>query len=123
MKQSRDTGVVLAETLLASRAAVMGQCLAAEQPKDDVPGASEDAATASARGPCPAVRDAGTSRAVGDLRTPLPTQTDIERAEASPDGRTVISVWQKTPTPARNLRRTATLSARFRPRNRPRRHH
>ena len=36
---------------------------------------------------------------------------------------TVASVWQKTPTPARNLRRTATLSARFRPRNRPHRHH
>ena len=35
----------------------------------------------------------------------------------------LTSVWQKTPTPARNLRRTATLSARFRPRNRPRRHH
>ena len=35
----------------------------------------------------------------------------------------IASVWQKTPTPARNLRRTATLSARFRPRNRPHRHH
>ena len=35
----------------------------------------------------------------------------------------VTSVWQKTPTPARNLRRTATLSAWFRPRNRPHRHH
>ena len=35
----------------------------------------------------------------------------------------VVSVWQKTPTPARNLRRTVTLSARFRPRNRPHRHY
>ena len=35
----------------------------------------------------------------------------------------IISVCQKTPTPARNLRRTATLSARFRPRHRPHRHH
>ena len=40
-----------------------------------------------------------------------------------PRGLSIISVWQKTPTPARNLRRTATLSARFRPRNRPHRHH
>ena len=48
--------------------------------------------------------------------------------ESKPEPRTVgrgrvTSVWQKTPTPARNLRRTATLSARFRPRNRPHRHH
>ena len=35
----------------------------------------------------------------------------------------VTSVCQKTPTPTRNLRRTATLSARFQPRNRPHRHH
>ena len=35
----------------------------------------------------------------------------------------ITSVCQKTPTPARNLRRTATLSARFRPRHRPHRHH
>ena len=35
----------------------------------------------------------------------------------------VTSVWQKTPTPARNLRRTATHSARFGPRNPPHRHH
>ena len=34
-----------------------------------------------------------------------------------------VSVCQKTPTPARDLRRTATLSARFQPRNRPHRHH
>ena len=33
------------------------------------------------------------------------------------------SVWQKTPTPARNLRRTGTLSARSGPRNPPHRHH
>ena len=44
-----------------------------------------------------------------------------ERLGLSADN--VTSVWQKTPTPARNLRRTATLSARFRPRNRPHRHH
>ena len=36
--------------------------------------------------------------------------------------RDLASVCQKTPTPARNLRRTATLSARIRPRNRPHRH-
>ena len=30
---------------------------------------------------------------------------------------------RKPPTPARNLRRTATLPARFQPRNRPHRHH
>ena len=35
----------------------------------------------------------------------------------------LVSVCQKTPTPARNLRRTATLSARFRPRHRPHRRH
>ena len=35
----------------------------------------------------------------------------------------IDSVCQKTPTPTRNLRRTATLSARFQPRNRPHRHH
>ena len=80
MKQSQHTRAVLAETLPGRRAVVMGQCLAA-QPRGDGPGANEDAATASARGPCPAVRDAGTSRAVGDLRTPLPTQTEIKRAE------------------------------------------
>ena len=36
---------------------------------------------------------------------------------------TIGSVWQKTPTPARNLRRTGTLSARSGPRNPPHRHH
>ena len=41
----------------------------------------EDAAPASARGPCPAVRDAGTLRAVGDLCAPSPMQT-ILRAES-----------------------------------------
>ena len=41
----------------------------------------EDAAPASARGPCPAVRDAGTLRAVGDLCAPSPLQT-ILRAES-----------------------------------------
>ena len=83
MNQSQHTGAALAEILLASRAAVMGQDHAA-QPRGDGPGASEDTATASARGPCPAVRDAGTSRAVGDLRTPLPTQTELreQRAES-----------------------------------------
>ena len=35
----------------------------------------------------------------------------------------LVSVCQKTPTPTRNLRRTATLSPRFQPRNRPHRHH
>ena len=35
----------------------------------------------------------------------------------------LVSDCQKTPTFARNLRRTATLSARFRPRHRPHRHH
>ena len=37
--------------------------------------------------------------------------------------RSLPSVWQKTPTPARNLRRTGTLSARSGPRNPPHRHH
>ena len=39
-----------------------------------------------------------------------------------PEG-ALSSDCQKTPTFARNLRRTATLSARFRPRHRPHRHH
>ena len=80
MKQSQHTRAVLAETLPGRRAVVMGQCLAA-QPRGDGPGANEDTAPASARGPCPAVRDAGMSRVVGDLRTPLPTQTEIKSAE------------------------------------------
>ena len=79
MKQSQHTRAVLAETLPGRRVA-MGQCLAA-QSKGDGPGANEDAATASARGLCPAVRDAGTSRVVGDLGAPSPMQT-IPRAES-----------------------------------------
>ena len=42
----------------------------------------EGAATVSARELCPAVRDAGTSRAAGDLCTPLQTQTVSKRAES-----------------------------------------
>ena len=80
MKQSQHTRAVLAETLPGRRAVVMGQCPAA-QPRGDGPGASEDAAPASARGPCPAVRDAGMSRVVGDLCAPSPMQT-ILRAES-----------------------------------------
>ena len=38
-------------------------------------------------------------------------------------GFSLTSVCQKTPIPARNLRRTATPSARFRPRNPPHKHH
>ena len=75
MKQSQHMVGVLAETLLGSRAAAAMDHGIAAQGRGDAPGASEDAATASARGLCPAVRDAGTSRAVGDLCTPSPMQT------------------------------------------------
>ena len=78
MKQSQHTRVVLAETLPGRRAA-MGQCLAA-QPRGDGPGASEDAPPASAMGVCPAVRDAGISRAAQDLRTSSPMQTILHDA-------------------------------------------
>ena len=79
MKQSQHTRAVLAETLPGRRAA-MGQCLAA-QPRGDGPGASEDAAPASARGVCPAaVRDAGISRVAQDLRTSSPMQTILHDA-------------------------------------------
>ena len=74
MKQSQHTRAVLAETLPGRRAVVMGQCLAA-QPRGDGPGANEDTAPASARGPCPAVRDAGMSRVAQDLCPPSPMQT------------------------------------------------
>ena len=84
MKQSQHTRAVLAETLPGRRAA-MGHGIAA-QPRGDVPGASEDAATASARGPCPAVRDAGISRAAGDLCTPSPTQTILRAESREPPG-------------------------------------
>ena len=81
MKQSQHTRAVLAETLPGRRAVVMGQCLAA-QPRGDGPGASEDAAPASAMGVCPAaVRDAGIPRVAQDLCTPSPMQT-IMRAES-----------------------------------------
>ena len=64
MKQSQHTESVLAETLLAGRAAAVMDPGIAAQPRGDGPGASEDAATASARGLCPAVHDAGISRVV-----------------------------------------------------------
>ena len=80
MKQSQHTRAVLAETLPGRRAVVMGQCLAA-QPRGDGPGANEDAAPASARGPCSAaVRDAGTSRVAQDLCSPSPMQTILHDA-------------------------------------------
>ena len=82
MKQSQHTEAVLAETLLAGRAAAAMDPGIAAQPRGDGPGASEDAATASARGGCPTVHDAGISRVVGDLRTPLQTQTETKRAES-----------------------------------------
>ena len=60
------------------------------------------------------LRDAGKGPARVDLRLLLP---------APPGGWDLVSVCQKTPISARNLRRTATLSARFGPRNQPHRHH
>ena len=54
----------------------------AAQGRGDAPGASEDAATASARGPRSAVHDAGISRVVGDLRTPPPTPTVLGEPRA-----------------------------------------
>ena len=60
MKQSQHTRAVLAETLPGRRAA-MGQCLAA-QPRGDGPGASEDAAPASAM---PGRADSGSMVRIG----------------------------------------------------------
>ena len=71
-------------------------------------------------------RTGGAARAVVELADPLraPAHADRRRRRCrARDARLVPSVWQKTPTPARYLRRTATLPARFRPRNRPHRHH
>ena len=59
-------------------------------------------------------------------RIPLANLVLLEGRRAFPfaKGQTKLdSVCQKTPISARNLRRTATPSARFRPRNPPHRHH
>ena len=102
MKQSQHTEAVLAEALFAGRAAAAMDPGIAAQSKGDGPGASEDTATASARGrsspgpgaspgyaapasargPCPALHDAGISRVVGDLRTPPPTPTVLGEPRA-----------------------------------------
>ena len=102
MKQSQHTEAVWAETLLAGRAAAVMDPGIAAQPRGDGPGASEDAATASARGPCPAVHDAGISRVVGDLRTPLPMQTEIRepRAESREPRALVMSIAGARRAPA-----------------------
>ena len=82
MKQSQHTEAVLAETLLAGRAAATMDPGIAAQPRGDGLGASEDTATASATVPCPTVHDAGISRVVGDLRTPPPTPTVLGEPRA-----------------------------------------